>query len=146
VERPNLEFILKQGSGEPLVIKMTYGLFNEIMNVIPNPEDIGSLLIRDPGLRDYVIRRMITGNKRIVAETDLIDPFEMDVDIADLDDLVIWVGDHVLYFFMNSATKVAKMGERYEETIRQLALSKNGAEASPSQTPSAGASTAAKET
>lgn len=127
MERPNLEFTLRL-NGEPTVVKMTYGLFNEIMNVIPNPEDIGDLLIKNAGLRDYVIRRMLTGNKRVLKEEDLIDPFDMDIDIGELDNLVNWVGDHVLYFFMTSAQKTVELGQKYEATIRQLSQSSSGSE------------------
>ena len=126
MERPNLEFPL-QVNGQAVQIKMTYGLFQEIMQVVPNPENIGDLLITDAGLRDYIIRRMLTGNKRVVKDEDLVDPFEMDVDIDEISDLVMWVGDHILYFFMNSAAKTAKLATKYEETIAQLSQSNSGA-------------------
>ncbi len=125
--RPSLEFQLKL-NGETHVVKMTYGLFNEIMLVVPSPEDIGELLITNAGLRDYIIRRMLTGNKRVMEDKDLIDPFEMDVDITELNKLVMWVGDHILYFFMTSAEKTAELAKKYQETITQLAQSKSGAE------------------
>lgn len=125
MDRPSLEFNIHM-NGEPNTIKMTYGLFNEIMMVVPHPENIGELLITNAGLRDYVIRRMLTGNKKVLKEEDLVDPFDLDIDIGDLEDLVTWVGDHVLYFFMNSAAKTAKLGEKYEATIAQLAQSKTG--------------------
>ena len=127
MERPNLEFEIRM-DGELKVIKMTYALFNEIMLVIPNPEEIGQLLITNAGLRDYVIRRMLTGNKRVAKEEDMVDPFDIDIDIGDLDDLIQWVGDHVLYFFMNSAAKTASLGKKYEQTLAQLNQSKSGAE------------------
>jgi hypothetical protein len=145
VERPSLEFTLRVND-QPTVIKMTYGLFNEIMQVVPSPENIGQLFITDAGLRDYVIRRMLTGNKRVMEEKDLVDPFEIDLDITELDDLVNWVGDHILYFFMSTAEKTAKLGKKYEATLTQLNQSNSGSESSASTTPSAGPSTVAKET
>ena len=126
LQRPPLEFTLRM-DGEPKVIKMTYGLFNEIMNVVPSPEEIGELLVTNAGLRDYVIRRMLTGSKRVTTEEDMVDPFDVDIDITELDDLVTWVGDHVLYFFMTAAQKTVKLGEKYQETLTQLAQSKTGA-------------------
>ena len=127
LQRPSLEFTMRL-NGEPHTVKMTYGLFNEVMNVIPSPDEIGDLLITNAGLRDYIIRRMLTGSKRVLNEEDLIDPFEMDVDVTDLNKLVMWVGDHVLYFFMTSAEKTAELAKKYHETITQLAPSKSGAE------------------
>lgn len=125
--RPSLEFILRVND-EDKVIKMTYGLFNEVMSVVPNPENIGDLLIADAGLRDFIVRRMLAGNKRVTKDEDLPDPFEMDLDIRDMNNLVMWVGDHILYFFMTSAEKTTALAQKYQETITQLAQSKSGAE------------------
>ncbi len=143
--RPPLTITLK-GEDEDVEVKMTYGLFNEIMAVVPSPDDIGALLVSDNGLRDYVIRRMLTGNKKVTEESDLIDLFDVSLDITQLDELVSWVGDHILYFFTNSALKTQKLGEKYQETILRLSQSKIGAESSASKTPSAGPSDASKAT
>ena len=110
-------------NGEKQTIAMTYGLFNEIMKVVPSPEQINDLVVRDAFLRDYVVRRMLTGNKRVERDEDLVDPFELDIDIDDLEDLVTWVAEHVLHFFMKSAAKTAKIGEKYQSTVEQLTLS-----------------------
>jgi len=107
-------------SGERQTIAMTYGLFNEIMRVIPEPGKIQDLVVTDPYLRDYVVRRMLTGNKRVERDEDLVDPFELDLDIDELDDLVAWVAEHVLHFFMKSAEKTAKIGERYQPVVERL--------------------------
>ena len=125
--RPPLEITLRV-DGEPRVIKMTYGLFNEIMVVVPSPEQIADLLVTDNGLRDYVIRRMLTGNKKVLKEEDLVDSFDVDIDITELDALVTWVGDHVMYFFITAAQKTAALGQKYQPTLIQLAQSKTGAE------------------
>lgn len=143
--RPPLSFTVHNGE-ETLDIKMTYGLFNEIMHVIPDPQNISELLITDQGLRDYVLRRMLTGNKRVEKEEDLIDPFTLELDLQEVNDLILWVGDHILYFFTTSMTKVMTLGEKYEPTIRQLAQSKNGSENKDSKEDSSGSSTAAKAT
>lgn len=118
-------------NGEKQTIAMTYGLFNEIMRVVPSPEQITDLVVTDPFLRDYVVRRMLTGNKKVESDADLVDPFELDIDIDKLDDLVSWVAEHVLHFFMKSAAKTAKIGEKYKETterLTQLVQSQTGAE------------------
>lgn len=126
LKRPPLTFDIRI-DGEVKEIKMSYGLFNEIMMVVPSPEEIGELLMTNQGLRDYIIRRMITGNKRVTKDEDLIDPFEMDLNLEDVSQMVQWVGDHVLYFFMTNAEKTKGLAEKYQETITQLAQSKSGA-------------------
>jgi hypothetical protein len=106
--------------GEKSTIAMSYGLFSEIMKVVPSPERIKDLIVSDPWLRDYVIRRMLTGNKKVEKDEDLVDPFDMDVDLDELDDLIAWVGDHVLHFFMKSAAKTAASLGKYQGTVEQL--------------------------
>lgn len=118
-------------NGEKQEIKMTYGLFNAISQVIPNPGQITDLVITDPFLRDYVIRRVLTGNKHVERDEDLVDPFELDIDLEALDDLVSWVAEHILHFFMKSAAKTAAIGKKYEttvETLTQLGRSLTGSE------------------
>lgn len=107
-------------NGEKSTITMSYGLFNEVMKVIPSPAQVNELLITNPFLRDFVIRRMLTGNKPVASDDDLIDAFDLDIEIDELDDLVSWVGEHVLHFFMKSAEKTAKIGEKYQETVQEL--------------------------
>lgn len=119
LQKPSRTFDLKVG-GEKQTLTMTYGLFNEIMRVIPSPENITSLIVTDAMLRDYVVRRVLTGNKRVEKDEDLVDPFELDVDIDDLDDLVAWVAEHVLHFFMRSAEKTAAIGTKYQDVIKTL--------------------------
>lgn len=127
IQRPARTFDIDV-NGENTTITMSYGLFNEIMKVVPKPENIGDLLIQDPFLRDYIVRRMLTGNKKVTSDEDLVDAFDCDVDIERLDELVAWVGDHILHFFITSARKTAVLGEKYTETITQLTQSQSGAE------------------
>ena len=122
IPKPSRTFDLTVG-GETKTITMTYGLFNEIMRVIPSPQQINDLIVTDALLRDYVIRRMLTGNKPVKSDEDLIDPFDLDLDIFELDELVTWVAEHVLHFFMKSVAKTAKIGERYQGTIEELTRS-----------------------
>jgi len=120
--KPSRTFDLTVG-GEKQTITMSYGLFNEIMRVVPSPEQITDLVVRDPYLRDYVVRRMLTGNKKVETDEDLVDPFELDIDLDELDELVNWVAEHVLHFFMKSVAKTAKTGEKYQAVIAQLTQS-----------------------
>jgi hypothetical protein len=129
MERPALIFDMKV-NGENQEIKLTYGVFTEILQIIPDPQNIGDLFITDAALRDYVTRRMLSGSKRIKDEKDLVDPFELDIDMEEVNDLIMWVGDHVMYFFMNTAAKTAKLMKKYEEPMQALqsSQSKDGSE------------------
>lgn len=110
-------------NGEKQTITMSYGLFHEISKVVPSPEQIGDLLITDPYLRDYVIRRLLTGNVKVASDDDLVDLFSLDVDLDEVEALVSWAAEHILHFFMKSAAKLAATGEKYQATIKELTLS-----------------------
>jgi hypothetical protein len=107
-------------NGEKQTIVMSYGLFHEVAKVVPSPEQITDLLLTDPYLRDYVIRRLLTGNKKVEKDEDLVDLFDLDVDLDEVEGLVSWAAEHVLHFFMRSAGKMAKTGEKYQATIQEL--------------------------
>lgn len=109
-------------NGTTQTVVMSYGLFHEISKVVPSPEQITDLLITDPYLRDYVIRRLLTGNKKVTQDEDLVDLFDLDVDLDEVEALVSWAAEHILHFFMKSAAKMAKTGEKYQETIKELTL------------------------
>lgn len=119
IPTPSRTFAIKL-NGDTHTITMSYGLFNELMRVIPSPELITSLIVTDADLRDYVVRRLLTGNKPVTKDEDLVDPFDLDIDMDRLDDLVTWAAEHVLHFFMKSAAKTAKMGEKYQGTVEEL--------------------------
>jgi len=90
------------------------------LQIIPDPQNIGDLFITDAGLRDYVARRVLSGSKKITKEDDLLDPYEMDVDMDELSNLILWVGDHVMYFFMNNAGKTGELMKKYQSQIQEL--------------------------
>lgn len=125
---PSSKFRMKV-NGEQQDIKMSYGLFQELLKIIPSVENLDNLMVNDPYLRDYVIRRVLTGNKHVSEDSDLVDPFELDVDLADIDDLAAWVMEHILHFFLKTATKTASVAEKYRgqlETLTQSSLSHLG--------------------
>jgi hypothetical protein len=107
---------------------MSYGLFNEVMRVVPDPTKIDQLLVTDPYLRDFIIRRMLTGNKKVMGEEDLVDPFELDIDMDRIDELVGWVAEHILSFFAKSAVRTAETATKYKPVLTQLNQSLVGSE------------------
>ena len=119
--KPNRSYDLTV-NGERQTVVMSYGLFHEISKVVPSPEQITDLLISDPYLRDYVVRRLLTGNKKVEKDEDLVDLFDMDVDLDEIEGLVSWAAEHILHFFMKSAAKMATTGEKYQATIKELTL------------------------
>lgn len=122
IQKPARTFKLKIDN-ETTEVVMSFALFQEIMKVIPNPENVTQLLVQDFYLREYVIRRVLTGNKAIVSDDDLFDLFAHEVDEEAANDLILWVTDHILYFFTTTAEKSVKLGVKYQEQITNLTQS-----------------------
>ena len=114
--------------GKETEVVMSFALQQEIMKVIPSPDNITDLLISDFYLRDYVVRRALTGQKKVKSDEDLIDLFDIEVDPEQLEELVIWITDHILYFFTTTARKTLALGEKYQAEMKAITPS------APSQT------------
>lgn len=119
MQKPASTFDIKI-DGELRTIKMSFALFQDIMKVIPSPEKVADLLIQDFFLREYVARRILSGNKRIKDDEELVDLFDLDLDDDALEDMMLWVTDHILYFFTNTADRSMKLGVRYQEKMKAL--------------------------
>jgi hypothetical protein len=127
MERPNSTITI--GDRE---IKMSYGLFNDLQRMVPDVENAITTVLTDPYARDYLVRRALTPVKKSVEKIeDLIDFDELD-DIGpnEVSDLLKWITEHLLYFFQQQASELARLGNQFKEALPQLALSTSGSQAS----------------
>ena len=128
-------------------IKLTYGLQLDLQRMIPDPTEVMNLLINDPYLRDWIIRRVLTDKaSSVTEEAQLISYEEITLDPDEILDLLDWVSGHLMYFFGKSAAKATRLGEQYKDQLAQLIPSSIGSTDSLSLTESAGPSDASKET
>ena len=124
---PRPEKSLKVGDH---TLTMTYGMFGEVMRLIGSAEDTVDILLRDPQVRDLIVRRLFTDLQRPIEDfNELINPFEIDIDPLEQDAIVAWVAEHALHFTMSTAQKAQKVVEKYQETLASLNPSKTGSEA-----------------
>lgn len=148
-EPPSLFYDLPHGF-EPSRIKMTYGLEMDLRRMLPDPQTATNLLMGDPVTQDYVLRRCLTPiNKMVTDWDDLVSEDEMDkLDPDERDKLLMWAGDHAIYFFAKRTMGMAKLGVRLEESLKSLLPPHilNGLKDSASPTPSAGPTESTKET
>jgi hypothetical protein len=118
-------------NGEATKVVMSFAMFQEIMKVIPSPENIAHLLIQDFYLREYVVRRLLTGKKTVNSDEDMVDLFELNLDDDAVDEMILWITDHILYFFTSTAEKSMVLGSKYQAKMTDLtqsARSQTGAE------------------
>lgn len=116
-------------------LKMPYALLMDICRFLPDPASAVSLVMSDPITQDYIVRRMLTPLERAVkTDDDLIAPGEVDIDIDDVEALLSWVVQHVLYFFVKRSLGMVRAGEKYKQAFpvpqvpAQLTPSTSGSE------------------
>lgn len=94
---------------------MSYGMFSDIMRILGSDEDTLDILLTDETRRSYVIRRLFTDNKTPVSDiSELINPYDIDVSILELDTIIAWVADHIMHFTMSTAQKTRPVVEKYQ--------------------------------
>lgn len=100
-------------------LRMSYGMFNDIMRLIGNPQDATQLLITDSVTRDLVIRRLFTeNNKSIDKVEDLIDSFEIDILPTEIDGICGWVADHCAHFLLSTGKAMLNLETKYKDELK----------------------------
>jgi hypothetical protein len=126
--------------GDDVVIKMTYGLEMDLRRLLPDPNSAMQLIMSDPGTQDYVVRRCLTDKREIITDPDkLIQAEDVTINSEQVEQLLMWVLGHILYFFVRRTSKLQPLGVRFKLALPTLTT--NGSENSPLTTPSAGPST-----
>lgn len=129
VKRPPLTCTVKLEDGSDYTVKMSYGLFQDMQRVVPDPAAIVDTICSDPYTRDYILRRCLTDEKRIIKdEAELKAAEDMGLDDPDqMDILLQWATGHLLYFFATSAGGLKQLGALLAQKLQdQPALSTPG--------------------
>jgi hypothetical protein len=144
VEKPalTLEILF---NGEPKTLRMVYGIEMDIRRLLPDPATAMQLMLMDQFTQDYVVRRLLTDTKKMVTKVEeLIPAEEVDVSTEDVENILNWVLEHLLYFFAKRTTVMSGLGVRFNQQV-PLTLFKNGSQDSTSPTPSVGPSESSKD-
>lgn len=99
-------------------LRMSYGMFNDVMRIIGHTQDLSVVLITDPMVRDLVIRRLFTDNKKAIdKEVDLINSFDIEALPSELDGILAWVADHASHFLVSTGRTMQGVLEKYQDQI-----------------------------
>lgn len=144
-DKPPLTHTVLRDSGE-YEIKMTYGLEMDLRRLLPDPSVAMTLAMSDVFTQDYLIRRCLTPTTKMIRnDEDLIPAEDVDIDTEQANELLLWILEHQLYFFVKRARGIQALAARQKAEVPPN-LSTIGSEDSASTTPSAGPSTVSKET
>lgn len=109
---PSPTFTVKSSEKE---LRMSYGMFSDIMRLLGNTEDLAMLLVVDASSRDLVLRRLFTDTKKSInGVDDLVDSFEVDILPSEMDDILAWVADHASYFLISTGRALSGVMEKYQ--------------------------------
>lgn len=135
VKRPPITLEVKDDEGGEITIKLTYGLFQDLQRLVPDAGAIVDTITADPYTRDYIIRRCLTPVKKIVKDMDkeLVAAEDLTVnDPEQIESILQWVAEHLLYFFAISAGKLQRSAEAFTTALKptadQPAPSKTGSQ------------------
>jgi hypothetical protein len=102
-------------------LRMSYGMFNDIMRLVGNPQDAMQLLITDSVTRDLVIRRLFTDNKKSIDKVEeLTDSFEIEVLPSEIDGIVGWVADHCAHFLLSTGRAMMNVETKYKSQMDEV--------------------------
>jgi hypothetical protein len=127
ISRPEKTLTLPESD---ITLTMTYVVFNDILRFVGSIEQAMDSVMTNQEVRDLIIRRMLTDNKKAIQDIkDLVSLEEVEVDIFELDDILAWVMEHVTYFFMKTATRMQASVAKYPAMLEKMTTS-----SSPSET------------
>lgn len=120
-------------------IKMTYGLEMDLRRMLPDPLSALTLIRDDVYTQDYLVRRVLTPAKKIITDpAELVSMEDTDISSDEVENILTWVTEHALYFFVKRTLELAKLGVQYKQALPMPSTS--GSEDSTTTTPSAGPS------
>lgn len=121
-------------------VTMPYAKLMDLCRMLPDPASTMSLIMSDPITQDYVVRRCMTPlDKVIKSNEDLIPAEEIELDSDQVEQLLTWVVQHILYFFAKRTQGLARAGSEFKQALPNL--SSNGSENSISTEQPLGPST-----
>jgi len=108
-----------QVGGEDHDIKMSFGLLN---NLCRKAGDIdgAAMVALDQDLRDAFLVELLSPRDPRGKIKEPIEPFELDVEVQSVLDLIDWAGNHVMDFFLKGLERTKALQDRNMDRIKAL--------------------------
>lgn len=91
-------------------IRMCHGLMCDFQRLVPDVTSAVDYILNDSFVRDFLVRRALTPTRKSVDnDKDLIDHELVELDTDEILDLINWIAEHLLYFFVRSAENLSRM-------------------------------------
>lgn len=109
---------------------------NMLLKHFPEPTNAFEAMI-DPYMAETVLAILLVDNPKQIDQFELD---ELDVSREDIEKVLNWAAEHLIYFFMHKFQLVAEKATALEPLLQALQSSKAGFQSSTSTTPAAGPS------
>ena len=121
------EYIEVKINGETRDIKMTFGMLNNLCQIVGEVDNVPALHV-DAYTRGRVMVELLSerdsrGKIRSEAELD-----STDISIEDAEALLNWAGDHVLDFFLKALERTKAMQDKHMPRVKALMPSPAGSD------------------
>jgi len=110
---------------------MSFGLLNELTTIIGDPARVSAVAV-DPELRTEVLCAALAERKRSGKIIKAVDFDDLDISVEDVENVISWVMEHSLSFFVRSLRKVVDLTKAHQGEMTDLASSLAGSPSSPS--------------
>lgn len=119
---------------------MSYALLNRLTRLVGNHSSDISTIFVEPSVQHEILTEVLAPRKKGKRDPNF-DLDEVPLETEAADEIIGWVGGHVMDFFMRGLERTAALGLANAERAKSLTSSLPGTEASTSSNPSAGPST-----
>lgn len=110
-EQPNTatpdKVITFTADGEEREVKMTYGLLNELVNLIKEIEEVSKFFV-DEKIRNAVLAAVLAQRAPNGKVTSKVNVDDIELELEAIDEILAWASAHVTGFFIRSLTNLAK--------------------------------------
>lgn len=122
--------------GEPRKLFMSYGLLNRLTVIIGGSDRV-PLLAGDPAMQEEVLLEVFTKREKNMPTVRPDDLEELDVSLADIGNILDWVGGHVTNFFLQATERSVVQAQKTAKRMESLQATVTGISGSPSLKPAA---------
>jgi hypothetical protein len=120
---------------------MSLGLLNELAELIGDPTRVGSIDFNSD-LQTEVIEACLAPRTKMGKRKgdDPVDLDTLEMSIGDIENLLDWVKEHIMDFFLRRFQATSRVLDRHQGTMKALEQFLNGSKSGASETSSSGAS------
>lgn len=110
-------------------IFMSFGLVNELCNIIKDPAQI-HIFDLDENVRKAVIESIFAERTKSGRKTNVVELEDLEYSMSEIEKALDWAKEHVMNFFIRRLESTAKLADQTKDKMAKLESSLLGSETS----------------